>query len=165
MIYDYIIIGAGMGGLGAGLNLALNKKKVLMLEKNSLPGGLVTTFRRGRFEFDVSLYSLYNYGNEKHIGGLQNLFKKMGIEIKTKLALNNTRIKVIDKNEDYTLNGDFEEFILSLEAMHPGSIEPIREFIKVVKEVHDALQAIGRKTQEIEKYPNRRIKYISGCYR
>jgi len=35
----------------------------------------------------------------------------MGIEIKTKLALNNTRIKVIDKNEDYTLNGDFEEFI------------------------------------------------------
>ena len=45
MKYDYIIVGAGIGGLSAGLNLAFNNKKVLVLEKNSLPGGLVTTFK------------------------------------------------------------------------------------------------------------------------
>ena len=54
MIYDYIVIGTGLGGLGAGLNLAAHNKKVLMLEKNSLPGGLVGTFKKGRFEFDTS---------------------------------------------------------------------------------------------------------------
>ena len=54
MNYDYIIVGAGIGGLSAGLNLVSNNKKVLILEKNSLPGGYVTTFKRGRFEFDVS---------------------------------------------------------------------------------------------------------------
>lgn len=159
MIYDYIIIGSGMGGLGAGLNLAINKKKVLMLEKNSLPGGLVSTFKRGRFEFDVSLYSLYNYGNEKHIGGLQNLFKKMGIEVKTKVALNNTRIKILDSNEDYVLNGDFEEFILNMETMHPGVVDSLREFIKVVKEIHDGLQVLGRNALEEDKYPTF-MKYV-----
>ena len=46
MIYDYIVIGTGLGGLGAGLNLAAHNKKVLMLEKNSLPGGLVGTLDR-----------------------------------------------------------------------------------------------------------------------
>ena len=29
MIYDYIIVGAGIGGLSAGLNLIANNKKVL----------------------------------------------------------------------------------------------------------------------------------------
>lgn len=33
MTYDYIIIGAGMGGMAAGLELANNHKKVLILEK------------------------------------------------------------------------------------------------------------------------------------
>lgn len=33
MIYDYIIVGAGIGGLSAGLNLIANNKKVLILEK------------------------------------------------------------------------------------------------------------------------------------
>ena len=28
MNYDYIIVGAGLGGLSAGLNLAFNKKKL-----------------------------------------------------------------------------------------------------------------------------------------
>jgi len=50
MTYDYIIIGAGMGGITAGLELANNHKKVLILEKNSLPGGCVTTFKKGRFD-------------------------------------------------------------------------------------------------------------------
>lgn len=42
MDYDFIIIGAGMGGLSAGNFLARYGKKVLVLEKHSIPGGLVT---------------------------------------------------------------------------------------------------------------------------
>ena len=33
MIYDYLIIGAGLGGLSAGLNLTSKNKKVIILEK------------------------------------------------------------------------------------------------------------------------------------
>ena len=56
--YDAIVIGAGLGGLGAALNLALAQKSVLLLEQHNLPGGFATSFVRGRFEFEVSLHEM-----------------------------------------------------------------------------------------------------------
>ena len=40
MKYDAIIIGAGMSGLAAAIRLAMFDKKVVVLEKHSIPGGL-----------------------------------------------------------------------------------------------------------------------------
>jgi phytoene dehydrogenase-like protein len=57
--FDYIIIGAGMGGLSAGNFLAKYNKKVLILEKHNIPGGLVTSFKRKGVQFDLGIESLY----------------------------------------------------------------------------------------------------------
>ncbi|HEX2978742.1 MAG TPA: ATP-binding cassette domain-containing protein [Anaerolineaceae bacterium] len=57
--FDYLIIGAGMGGLSAGNFLAKYKKKVLILEKHNIPGGLVTSFKRKGVQFDLGIESLY----------------------------------------------------------------------------------------------------------
>ena len=57
--FDYIIIGAGMGGLSAGNFLAKYKKKVLILEKHNIPGGLITSFKRKGVQFDLGIESLY----------------------------------------------------------------------------------------------------------
>ena len=55
---DLIIIGAGLNGLSAGLAYALNnqnsQKKVLILEKNPISGGYVTSFTRQGFQFDTT---------------------------------------------------------------------------------------------------------------
>lgn len=59
MKYDYIIIGAGMGGLSAANFLAKYNKKVLVLEKHSIPGGLVTSFARKGVHFDLGIHGLY----------------------------------------------------------------------------------------------------------
>lgn len=59
MKYDYIIIGAGMGGLSAASFLAKYNKKVLVLEKHNIPGGLVTSFRRKGVSFDLGIHGLY----------------------------------------------------------------------------------------------------------
>ncbi len=59
MDYDFIIIGAGMGGLSAGNFLARYGKKVLVLEKHSIPGGLVTSFSRKNVHFDLGIHGLY----------------------------------------------------------------------------------------------------------
>ncbi|MEN8203872.1 MAG: FAD-dependent oxidoreductase, partial [Bacteroidota bacterium] len=42
MTYDYIIIGAGLGGLTAGAKLAKEGKKILVLEQHDRPGGCAT---------------------------------------------------------------------------------------------------------------------------
>lgn len=154
MIYDYIVIGTGLGGLGAGLNLAAHNKKVLMLEKNSLPGGLVGTFKKGRFEFDTSPYVLYDYGNNDHIGTLQKLFKRFGLDIPTNLVPTNTCIKTNTK-ENFTILGNFEEFAVTLESLKEGSIASIRSFIKITKEIHEALKELEENPEGlISSYPS-----------
>jgi phytoene dehydrogenase-like protein len=59
MQYDYIIIEAGMGGLSAANFLAKYNKKVLVLEKHNIPGGLVTSFSRKGVHFDLGIHGLY----------------------------------------------------------------------------------------------------------
>lgn len=58
-MFDCIIIGAGMGGLSAGNFLAKYNKKVLILEKHNIPGGLITSFKRKGVQFDLGIESLY----------------------------------------------------------------------------------------------------------
>ncbi len=48
-----------MGGLSAANFLAKYNKKVLVLEKHSLPGGLVTSFARKGVHFDLGIHGLY----------------------------------------------------------------------------------------------------------
>jgi len=58
MIYDIIIIGAGLGGLTAGAKLAKEGKSVLLIEQHSKPGGCATTFRRHDFTLEVGLHEM-----------------------------------------------------------------------------------------------------------
>lgn len=160
MNYDYIIIGAGIGGLSAGLNLALNDKKVLILEKNSLPGGLVTTFKRGRFEFDVGLYDLMDYGNEEHIGSLQRILKKYNLELETLPIPYNIKIKSIDDKLEEVIKGEIDDWVLRLEELYSGSMSSFRSLLPVLKEIHEALITVKKGRPGIEKdFPNF-IKYL-----
>ena len=56
--FDIIVIGAGLGGLGAAARLSRLGKRVLVLEHHSVPGGYAHEFRRGHFRFDVALHAL-----------------------------------------------------------------------------------------------------------
>ena len=50
--YDYIIIGAGMGGLSTANFLAKYDKNILVIEKHDKAGGCVTSFKRKNVQFD-----------------------------------------------------------------------------------------------------------------
>lgn len=155
MTYDVIIVGAGIGGLAAALNLANNNKKVLILEKNSLPGGLVSTFKRGRFEFDTSIETLFGYGNEDHIGTLQKLLKGLEIDISSTNIPFNTRIKALDENLDYEIKENVEDWFLTLERLFPGSVDDLKNYLPVTKEIHEALEYIKNdKTLNAESFPH-----------
>lgn len=56
--FDAIVIGSGISGLGVAALLARHGRKVLVLERHSVPGGLTHTFRRQGFEWDVGLHYL-----------------------------------------------------------------------------------------------------------
>jgi len=54
--YDVVIIGAGNTGMFTAAALAMCGVKPLVLEAHNLPGGMATSFVRGRFEFDATLH-------------------------------------------------------------------------------------------------------------
>lgn len=60
-IYDAAIVGAGMSGLAAGIRLAQYDKKVCILEKHSMIGGLNSFYRRNGRNYDVGLHAMTNY--------------------------------------------------------------------------------------------------------
>ena len=74
-----VVIGAGLGGLGAACQLALSGEKVLLLEKQNVPGGFATSFVRGRFEFEGALHVLAEVGTEERPLSLYNFFKDLGV--------------------------------------------------------------------------------------
>ena len=51
--YDVVIIGSGIGGLTCGTLLSKHGLKTLIVEQHSKSGGYVTSYKRGKFLFDV----------------------------------------------------------------------------------------------------------------
>lgn len=61
MAYDALIIGSGLSGLAAGIRLALFDKKVCIVEKHTVVGGLNSFYTRKNRTFDVGLHAMTNY--------------------------------------------------------------------------------------------------------
>ncbi|MFQ5443867.1 MAG: phytoene desaturase family protein, partial [Nitrospinales bacterium] len=61
MTYDAVIIGAGLSGLAAGIRLSHFDKKVCIVEKHIVVGGLNSFFQRKQRTFDVGLHAMTNY--------------------------------------------------------------------------------------------------------
>ncbi|MHC4840778.1 MAG: phytoene desaturase family protein [Planctomycetota bacterium] len=59
--YDAIVIGAGMSGLAAGIRLAMFDKRVCVLERHYVWGGLNSFYQYQGHQFDVGLHAMTNY--------------------------------------------------------------------------------------------------------
>lgn len=61
MLYDYIVVGAGYGGIASASLLAKRGFKVLVLEAHNLIGGCASYFKREDFLFDVGATTLSGF--------------------------------------------------------------------------------------------------------
>ena len=61
VVYDTIIIGAGMSGLAAGIRLAHYDQRVCILERHSTIGGLNSFYRLNGRDYDVGLHAVTNF--------------------------------------------------------------------------------------------------------
>ena len=127
MTYDSIIVGAGAAGLTAAAHLAKEGHRILLLEKESQCGGLVTSFQRGGFTFDGGIRALEN------AGVLFPMLKKLGIDLhflKNQVSLG---------LEDYIIHiegkDDFIAYEKLLKAFYPESSDEIADIVQDIQDI------------------------------
>lgn len=77
-VHDVIVIGSGIGGLTTAALLAKSGYKVLILEKNHLPGGCCSTYPRFGFKFEAGATTLMGFDEFQP---LQRLEKEAGLKL------------------------------------------------------------------------------------
>ena len=144
--YEVVVIGAGNGGLSATAFLAQKGIKVIMIEQHNLPGGVATSFVRGRFEFETSLHELASYGPKTNKGSIRTMFEdKLQLDTEFVQVPEAYRLILTDPDEkmDVTMPFGVDNFIEALEKEVPGSKESVRKFFDVAQEISAAFSYIG----------------------
>ena len=75
---NILIIGAGVGGLSAGILLLLLGYRVTIVEKNHLPGGLMRSYVRRGIDCPVGVHYVGALGDDEPLG---KMFQALGISV------------------------------------------------------------------------------------
>lgn len=135
---DYIVIGAGMAGLASAIRLLMFGKKVLIVEKHSIPGGLNSYYKRGKREFDVGLHALTNTVKPGEKGKpFHKILKQLRIPLENfELSPQSySLIKFPDKTLKFT--NDFNEFIESIHQQFPNDIDQFLSLVEHIKNFNE----------------------------
>lgn len=150
---DCIIIGAGMSGLASGIRLSMFDKKVLILEKHSISGGLNSYYARGKRKFDVGLHALTNFIDPKDPSARGKPFNKLMKQLRIpydefKLSPQNySLIQFPDNKLKFT--NDISVLIEEINTQFPKEIDgflKLLEHIKNFDEVNLANNLVMAKT-------------------
>jgi prolycopene isomerase len=145
--YPVIVIGAGLGGLGAACQLVARGEQVLLLEKHNVPGGFATSFVRGRFEFEGALHELSDVGTKDNKGALYRFFERLGIvpdKLKFKQVPELYRSVYVD-GYDVTLPIGMDDYTNKLIELFPHEKKGIEDFMEVCNAVLAGIQYIASK--------------------
>ena len=124
--YDVIIIGAGIGGLVCGCYLARAGLKVLIVEKNSKPGGYCTSFEKDGFRFDSCVHSL---GSLREGGQLWVVMQDLGLDKDLEIYLQQPANKIYFKDIKIPIFSDKDRTIEELSKKFPSEKNNIKKFI------------------------------------
>lgn len=67
-LWDYLVIGSGMGGMTTAALLAKLGHRVLVLEQHYVPGGFTHTFKRKKWVWDVGVHAVGEVNDKAMIG-------------------------------------------------------------------------------------------------
>jgi len=124
--YDAIVVGAGAGGLSAALSLSLKGWKVLVAEKNVIPGGNCTSRDYGGYTFDLAVHQLSGIAG----GGVcAGIMREYGIADKLDFRKVDPFLVIDMPDRSYTLHADKEALREELGRDFPDDKDDIDRMI------------------------------------
>ena len=135
--FDTIIIGAGIGGLTTGNLLAKNGHNVLILEKHSLVGGYVTTYKRKKYPMDV----VHVIGGLKNDAPIDKIFKYLNLY--SKVQFNEVEKVFIYRFPGYDIPhyADIEKYRVELKDNFPEEAKNIDRILDEMTKIWEQILA------------------------
>ncbi|MCB9061606.1 MAG: NAD(P)/FAD-dependent oxidoreductase [Halobacteriovoraceae bacterium] len=136
--FDAIIIGAGMSGLATAIRLSMYNKKVCLLEKHSIPGGLNSYYTRGKRSLDVGLHALTNFSPKGSKGvPLIKLLKQLRIPYEEfKLCEQNYSL-IKYPHHELRFSNDFELLRNEVFQTFPTQIDGFNKLVLYIKDFNE----------------------------
>ena len=134
--YDVAIIGAGLSGLSAALRLAMFDKKVLLLEKHYVVGGLNSFYAKGGKKFDVGLHALTNYPSEDSgkKSPLLKLCRQLRIPLDSLQLKEQSFSRIMFPEKEIQFSNHFPSFLTEINEKFPKSSDAFGKLLKKMEE-------------------------------
>jgi len=149
---DVVVVGAGLGGLGAALELARQGVKVIVLEQHNLPGGFATSFVRGRFEFEPSLHQMpAPLPNSDTVSVKDYLLKEARLDLEVAEVPEAYRLILKGSGVDVQVPFGIEAVIELVEERVPGSRKSVTRYFDLCREVLETLTYLDLHREDLKR--------------
>ena len=137
-IWDVIVIGAGMSGLGAGIRLALGNKRVLIVEQHNSIGGLNSFYLKNKIKYDVGLHALTNFvpqGSKGH--PLNKLCRQLRIPYEALQLEEQLKSSILFPGTELVFTNDFQVLLQQIRDIFPQEIDHFYQLDTFVESFSD----------------------------
>ena len=133
--YDTIVIGAGMSGLAAGIRLAQFDRRVVVLERHAVWGGLNSFYTKAGRPFDVGLHALTNYVPPRTKGApLTKILRQLRIRHADLRLGEHRRSELVFPGVRLAFTNEFERFESEVAREFPGEVDGFQRLVRAVRE-------------------------------
>ncbi|HEY9648764.1 MAG TPA: NAD(P)/FAD-dependent oxidoreductase, partial [Chroococcidiopsis sp.] len=144
--YDYVILGAGLGGLSAAACLARQGHEVAVLEKHYLPGGCCHTFAYGDYHFCADVHYISQCGDGQTI---DRLLRYLDRQVPFNSLDPDCIDRVITPQVDFKIPLGWENLCDRLLNTFPEEWVAINRYCDEIKHLHQDIRSL---MQEVRWY-------------
>ncbi len=144
--FDYVILGAGLGGLSAAACLARQGHEVAVLEKHYLPGGCCHTFEYGEYRFCADVHYISQCAPHQTIGRFLNY---IGQTVPFNTLDPDCIDRVITPDVDFNIPLGWETFRTRMLTAFPEERGAINRYFDAIQHLHQEVHSL---TQTVHWY-------------
>jgi all-trans-retinol 13,14-reductase len=138
-VFDYVILGAGLGGLSAAACLTQQGYRVVVLEQHYLAGGACHNFDYGDYTFCADVHYISQCGSGQTI---HQFLDYIGAEIPFNSLDSDCIDRVITPDVDFKIPLGWENLRARLLSTFPEEAGPINRYCDEIKHIHTELRSL-----------------------
>ncbi|MGK7938482.1 MAG: phytoene desaturase family protein [Xenococcaceae cyanobacterium] len=139
--YDYVILGAGLGGLSAAACLTRQGYRVAVLEQHYLPGGCCHTFDYGDYSFCADVHYIYQCGEGQSVKQFLNYIDR---HVPFNSLDPDCIDRVITPEVDFRIPLNWSKFRDRLLKTFPEEAQGINLYCDEINQLHQELRQLTK---------------------